>query len=341
MINTVYRLVSPKLFDVTYQEIDFSDIEVIIRPTHLSICKADQRYYQGTRDPQILAEKFPMALIHEGIGKIVYDSSGKFKVGDKVVMIPNTPTEEDGIIAENYLQSSKFRASGFDGFLQEYIATTADRVVKIDKHINPCVASFTELISVCVHAIDRMNRFAHRRRNVIGIWGDGNVGFITSLLFKTLYPESKVIVFGKNIEKLAYFTFVDEIHVINEIPIDLKVDHAFECVGGIKSQSAIDQIIHHINPQGVISLLGVSEYPIAIDTRNILEKGIILYGNSRSGRIDFKNTLNIFEKYPEIISYLENLIVEKVNVRNIEDIKNAFEKDIGIDFGKVILIWDK
>lgn len=341
MINTVYRLVSPKQFDVTYQEIDFSDIEVIVRPTHLSICKADQRYYQGTRDPQILAEKFPMALIHEGIGNVIHDSSGKFKVGDRVVMIPNTPTEEDGIIAENYLQSSKFRASGFDGFLQEYIATTADRVVKIEDHINPYVASFTELISVCVHAIDRMDKFAHKRRNVIGIWGDGNVGFITALLFKTLYPEIMVVVFGKNVEKLSYFTFVDQIYVINEIPVDLKVDHAFECVGGINSQSAIDQIINHINPQGVISLLGVSEYPIAIDTRIILEKGLFLYGNSRSGRIDFKKTLDIFEKHPTIISYLENLITEKVKIRSIEDIKDAFEKNISIDFGKVILIWDK
>ena len=30
-----------------------------------------------------------------------------------VVMIPNTPVEKDDIIGENYLRSSKFRASGF------------------------------------------------------------------------------------------------------------------------------------------------------------------------------------------------------------------------------------
>lgn len=341
MINIIYRLVSPKLFDITYQEVNLSDNELIIRPTHLSICKADQRYYHGTRDPKILAEKLPMALIHEGIGKVVYDSSGKFKVGDTVAIIPNTPTEEDEVIAENYLKSSKFRASGFDGFLQEYVVTTANRAVKIEDGINPYVASFIELVSVCSHAIDRMDKFAHKRRDTIGVWGDGNVGFITSLLFKALFPESRVIVFGRNLEKLSYFTFADEIHVINEISPDLRVDHAFECVGGIKSQSAIDQIINHINPQGTISLLGVSEYPIPIDTRMILEKGLFLYGNSRSGRIDFERTLNIFNKYPMVLSYLENLIVEKIKIRTIEDIKMAFEKESSIDFGKVILIWDK
>lgn len=341
MINTLYPLVSPKMFDVTFQEIDFRESEVMVRPTYLSICKADQRYYQGTRDPKILARKFPMALIHEGIGKVIHDNSGKFKVGDTVVMIPNIPLEKNEIIAENYLRSSKFRASSFNGFLQEYIATTADRTVKIDDNVNPFVASFTELISVCIHSINRMAKFAHKRRNTIGIWGDGNVGFITSLLFKTLFRESKVIVFGKNPEKLSYFSFADEVHVINEISADLNIDHAFECVGGINSQSAIDQIIKLINPQGTISLLGVSEYPIQINTRMILEKGLFLYGSNRSGRIDFEGTLEIFKKFPMIISYLENLIIEKVKIRTLEDIKDAFERDIGVDFGKTILIWDK
>ena len=83
--------------------------QVIVRPTYLSICNADQRYYQGLRDAEILRKKLPMALIHEAIGEVVRDPSGNFKTGDLVVMVPNTPVEEDDIIAENYLRSSKFR----------------------------------------------------------------------------------------------------------------------------------------------------------------------------------------------------------------------------------------
>ena len=56
-----------------------------------------------------------MALIHEAIGEIVWDPKGEFEAGERVVMIPNTPMEEDSVIAENYLRTSKFRASGFDG----------------------------------------------------------------------------------------------------------------------------------------------------------------------------------------------------------------------------------
>jgi ribitol-5-phosphate 2-dehydrogenase len=42
-----------------------------------------------------------MALIHEGVGEVVFSRDDNFKPGDKVVMVPNTPTETDEIIAEN------------------------------------------------------------------------------------------------------------------------------------------------------------------------------------------------------------------------------------------------
>ena len=116
MLNTIYRLVAPRRFEIAFQDISLQGDEVIVRPTHLSICHADQRYYQGARPAEVLAKKLPMALIHEGIGDVVYDPQGIFKPGDSVIMIPNTPVEKDDVIAENYLRSSKFRASGFDGF---------------------------------------------------------------------------------------------------------------------------------------------------------------------------------------------------------------------------------
>jgi ribitol-5-phosphate 2-dehydrogenase len=282
-----------------------------------------------------------MALIHEGIGKVVHDGSGNFIQGDLVVMIPNTPLEEDEVIGENYLPSSKFRSSGFDGFLQDYVVFSPDRLVKIDENITPQVASFSELISVAIHAIDRFDKLSHQRRNTIGVWGDGNLGYITSVLLKKLLPHARVLVFGKNQHKLSYFTFADEIHYVNSIPSHLRLDHAFECVGGQKSQSAIAQIIDLINPEGTVSLLGVSEYPVLINTRMVLEKGLKFYGSSRSTREDFEKTFEVLGKYPDLINYLENLVFQEFKVRTINDIHNAFEKDYQLNFGKTVLIWDK
>ena len=98
MINIIYRLVAPKFFEEAIEEINIDN--VIVRPSYLSICQADQRYYQGKRASDVLEEKLPMALIHEGVGEVVFDNTGSFDVGDKVVMIPNTPTKEDEYIGK-------------------------------------------------------------------------------------------------------------------------------------------------------------------------------------------------------------------------------------------------
>ena len=44
MLNTVYRLVAPRRFEVAFNDIDLNSDKVVVRPTHLSICHADQRY---------------------------------------------------------------------------------------------------------------------------------------------------------------------------------------------------------------------------------------------------------------------------------------------------------
>lgn len=341
MLNAVYRLVEPRRFEIEFTDIDMFGEQVIVRPTHLSICNADQRYYQGKRAPEVLAKKLPMALIHEGIGEVVYDPKGEFKKGQNVVMIPNTPVEEDEVIAENYLRSSKFRASGFDGFMQDNVALNRDRVILLPDGINKEVAAFTEIASVSYHAITRFKNFSHKRRNHIGVWGDGNLAFITAVFLRYRFPDTKLYIFGVNNDKLSDFTFADKTYHVNEIPDDVELDHAFECVGGEGSPKAINQIIDYIHPEGTISILGVSENPVPINTRMILEKGLRVFGSSRSGREDFEDTIRLYEENPEVVQYLENLVGEVVNVKEIKDFTTAFEADIHKAGGKTIMVWNK
>src|SRR5699024_1226045 len=119
---------------------------------------------------------------------------------------------------------------------------------------------------------------------------------------------SKVKLFGKTDYKMNQFSFIDELIKIDAIPDDLKIDHAIECAGGKGSQYAIDQIIDYINPEGVICLLGVSEYPVEVNTRMVLEKGLTMIGSSRSGAVDFQETVDIYEEYPDIVKYLGTLV---------------------------------
>ena len=325
MLNAVYRLVAPRRFEVEFSNIDLCGGHLIVRPTHLSICNADQRYYQGKRADDILKKKLPMALIHEGIGQVVYDPDGEFAPGERVVMIPNTPpageeTDADGI-AENYRRDARFRASGFDGFMQDVVEIRRDRVVRLPEGIDPCVAAFTEIVTVSVHALRRFDQMARPHRKAVGIWGDGNLGYITAVLFQAMFPETKLYIFGMDRDK------------------DLEFDHAFECVGGEGASKAINQIIDFIRPEGTISILGVSENLVAVNTRMMLEKGLRMFGSSRSGREDFLRTIELYESDPEIPDYFQNIIGAKMEVRTIGDMKRAFETDIHKQFGKTVLIW--
>ncbi|WP_449587040.1 hypothetical protein, partial [Pseudomonas aeruginosa] len=63
-----------------------------------------------------------------------------------------------------------------------------DRVVTLPQEIDLSVASYTELVTVSVHAIDRFKAKAIPQFESLGIWGDGNLGYITAVLLKKLYP---------------------------------------------------------------------------------------------------------------------------------------------------------
>lgn len=340
MLNTIYRLVKPRKIELEFEQIDLNGDSVIVKPTHLSICNADQRYYQGKRDPKILEKKLPMALIHEAIGEVVYDGKNEYQPGQKVVMIPNTPLEKDEYIAENYLRTSKFRASGFDGFMQDNVAMRRDRIILIPDNIDQRVGAFIEIISVSYHTVKRFLKFSHGRKDSIAVWGDGNLAFIVTLLLRTFLPDAKLYVMGISDEKLQGFTFADATYHVNKIPDNLTFDHAFECVGGQGCEMADNQIIDYIKPEGTVALMGVSENRVPINTRMILEKGLRFFGSSRSGYEDFKETVDFLSKNEKAANLLVNLIDSVVEVKSVEDMHKAFELDIRKSGGKTIMVWN-
>lgn len=336
MINYVYQLVTPGNFSVKYEDIDFGK-GVIVRPSYMAICHADQRYYLGKRDVRKLRSKLPMALIHEAVGEVVHDSSGKFSRGQKVVMIPNVPGIPSKTIYENYQKGSKFMSSGIDGFMRELVSMPSDRVVPFE-NVSPEVAAICEFISVGVHSSRRFEAISHDVKEKIGIWGDGSLGFVMALILKTKFPKTKIAAIGRDAFKLSQFSFVDEIHLAEDIPDGFWVDHAFECAGGNGSYYAIKDIIKYINPQGSVMLMGVSENEVPINTRDVLEKGLTLVGSSRSGKSDFEEAVKLLE-IPEFQSKIRRIIFEESPVNSIEDIHRVFKSDLNTSF-KTVFKWN-
>lgn len=336
MISYTYQLVSPQVFSVKYSDIDLGN-KLLMRPRYMAICHADQRYYLGKRDRKILNRKLPMALIHECVGEVLYDPSDRFSQGDLVVPIPNVPSDNlPDDIYENYGTGARFLSSGYDGFMREYIDMPPERVVSAAS-ISPKLAVITEFVSVAVHAVSRFTRTAHSSRKRIGIWGDGSMAYCVASALKTALPESEIIVLGKHPRKLTYFSFVSQTLLTEDMEKDFSVDHAFECCGGDGSYYAIRDIIRHIKPQGSVMLMGVSESEIAVNTRDILEKGLSFIGCSRSGKADFENAVKLMGK-PGIQRRLETIIYEDIPVNSIEDIYRVFRTDLNTTF-KTVFEW--
>ena len=49
MLNRVYRLVAPRVVEPVEVPVNLDGDAIVVRPTHLSICNADMRYYLGRR----------------------------------------------------------------------------------------------------------------------------------------------------------------------------------------------------------------------------------------------------------------------------------------------------
>ena len=337
MINYVYQLIAPRTITVKYKTLDPAPESVIVRPDYMAICHADQRYYKGERDAAVLKQKLPMALIHEATGRVVRDPTGHFAVGERVVMIPNQPGAPREGVYPNYLRDSHFFSSGFDGFMRELVDLPADRVVSCEG-VDPVQAAISEFISIAFHGVARFERAVQTPVQRIGVWGDGSLGYLVSLVLKHRFPQAKICVIGLDEVKMSRFTHADEVVNSTALPAGFTVDHAFECCGGSGCYYAGNQVIDVIAPQGTLMLMGVSEKEVPYNTRMVLEKGLTLVGCSRSDRPDFENVV-AFLRTPGMAQRVARMISEVVEVRSIDDIYKAFDRDLTTPF-KTVLHWN-
>jgi Threonine dehydrogenase and related Zn-dependent dehydrogenases len=339
MIVLQYKLIKPFVIETTYNDISLSERDkVIVRPAFLSICKADMRYYFGQRDSGILKKRLPMSLIHEASGEVMYDPSGKLEKGQKVVLLPNI-AGKDEYYAENYRLDSLFRSSRADGFMQEMIALGHNFLAPYQKGLPDEVMAFTEFISVGIHAVESFARVSGKRRDHIAVWGDGALSYVVCSILKCIFPDTVITVIGINPAKLQYFTFTDQALMADQIPAGAQYDHCFECVGGTGSISTIRQMIDTIQPEGTMMLLGVSEDPVPVNTRMVLEKGLTIIGRSRSGKSDFLKAIELLETNSVFLGRMKHLISASIEARGVNDIGKAFELAQTADF-KVIIKWN-
>lgn len=343
MLGKSFKIVEPKRFDLYLEDIVCENHEAIVKINYAAICKADIRYYLGNRDIRILGLKYPMNLIHEALGTVILDKSKKFNVGDRVVLVPNIVSKtrdkclhcicDDPNLGENYCPNAVFASSNYNGFSREYINYPIDNLIKIPDDIESNIAVFSELISVAISAYRRLDLIGNE---TIGIWGDGILGYIFCSTFSKIH-SGKIIVIGKHKEKLKKFP-VQYSYLIGDNRIkNENISVAYECVGGDSSGNAINESVDNIKVGGKIVLTGVAENYIGVNTRKILEKGIAIYGVTRSSVADFQKAIQLFRD-EQFRLWISRLILDEIYIENIGDYYNAFEMELkNSKLGKYIL----
>ncbi len=327
MIKQVIRLVRPGLFLPCFQVENPRPQDILIRPRYLSICAADQRYFQGNRPPHVLAQKLPLALFHEAVGEVLNDPSGELKPGTFCVLLPGgVEASEEQSLHGNYQQGALFRSSNADGFCQEAMCLRRKELLPVPKE-DVELYVLTEPLSVCCHAIRRLqDQKSISSYSRIGVWGDGPLGFMMALTIHALLPDSSIYIYGHHDEKLLLFTFTNKRYNVNSNISSTTVDIAFECVGGDKAQSAIRQATELLAPCGTLVLLGVSENPIPIFTRSWLEKGIVIFGSSRSQYKDFIKAKELIDK-DYIRGHLHKVYARKFVLNGSQELADIMHMD--------------
>lgn len=324
MIKQVIRLIRPGVFLPCFVEEAYDSSKVLVRPKYLSICAADQRYFQGNRPPEVLAKKLPMALFHEATGIVLHDPTKTFDREQNVVLLPGGIDVNDDI--SNYSKNAFFRSSNSDGFCQELFFLDPRELIPIPVE-DVYLYVFSELFSVCCHALRRLQeRIKLEEGQHIGVWGDGPMGYLMAFTIHTLAPQVHLTVYGKHDDKLMMFSFANTRINIQSTIGSSPIDHAFECVGGQASKLVIEQIIERIHPCGVITLLGVSEVPPIVNTRSILEKGLLLQGCSRSQRRDFETAINIIREKGKGCQF-DKIIDNDCSITNYSSLMQIFFDD--------------
>ncbi|MCR5257853.1 MAG: zinc-binding dehydrogenase [Desulfovibrio sp.] len=333
MINQIIRLIRPGLFLPCFEVANPGPSDVVVRPKYLSICAADQRYFQGNRPPEVLKEKLPLALFHECVAEVIRDPQDRLKKGSLCVLLPGglASQEKDS----NYRQGAFFRSSNADGFCQEVMFLDREELIPLPDGAD-YIYVFTELMSVCCQAYRRLLQAPPvKDKAKIGIWGDGAMAFMMAIALSQLSPSSDIYIYGKHDEKLINFSFVKKRINIFDKSDKTTIDMAFECVGGSGSQLAIAHAIEKLSPRGTLVLMGVSETAPTVPTRTILEKGLSLLGCSRSTKNDFRKAIDIISNN-FVKNTLYKIISSKIIVSSSSDLMDAFLNDKNLDYKTII-----
>ena len=363
--STKYQIIGPYQFQIVQEEIkDVPGGHLLLKIMQTGICPADLRYISCSRPPEILKERLPMAPFHEAIATVAGIGEGVegWRLGERVIPVPNIPCYvhnpqkyskercaacRPGGKGENFCTDVKFCGSNKDGFSAGYIIHPQECIVRIPDEVEDDAAVLTEPISVVYAAMVEAD-ISHGC-NKAAVLGSGSIGYLATVLLSHVGKVSRRNLLVTDIFDSKLELSKDIAAILNTkdapLPQDFigQVDSVFECVGGKSAKESIDQAITLMRPGGVCVLLGVSEEPVPVRTRVILDKGLTFKGTTRSSKAHFLKTLEILKENKGLQEAVKKIIYKNIyKGDSVEELISASRSasDVNVH-GKVIIKWQR
>ena len=319
---------------------------VILRPRVTGVCASDLKLYAGVRNRQALERKLPLALLHEGVAEVVrgIDPSGRLRPGTRVVVVPSVPCYiahpdrypskaeacaacRPGGAGENYCLDNLYLSSTTDGLAQTSFDHPTSLVVPVPSDVPDRAAVLTEPLSTIAAACMKapIRRDAHYL-----ILGDGPLGQLVAIWLVGQYriPRANIFMTAHHRQHASGFpnlvgTVIDPSGPQRLARFRDTIDVAFECVGGAANEETLAEAVDCLRPGGTAVLFGPAEHAVALNTRQMIGKGLVFIGCNRSFLPHFQMALARLAD-PEFRSLLDTVLSpEEFQVRSAEDLNRA------------------
>lgn len=327
------RLFAPG--DIRCVEVDTPKIEkdsqLLIKVKSCGVC--------GSDIPRVMVKgtyRFPTTIGHEFAGEVVDggNKAGNFEIGDRITIMPLIPC---GVcrycrVGQSHLcDDYDYYGSRRDGAMADYIVVESANCLKLPTNVDYEMGSFTDPVSVGLHAVRKTKIEAGKSAAVFGL---GAIGFIAVQWLKALGCTT---VFAVDVadDKLNLAQRLGATHVINGAQTDA-VEAIRQATGGEGVDIAIElagnkithvQAVASVKKNGEVVYCGITYDDVTFPNKAIsaiLRGELTVHGswNSSINPLPINEWVSALEFMKTGQIKVNPLITHRVR---LEDCQNVFD----------------
>ncbi|MFQ6081791.1 MAG: zinc-binding dehydrogenase [Candidatus Aminicenantia bacterium] len=306
---------------ITIEEAKIPEIKndkVLVKIEYCGICTYDLKRYLGLKDTN-----YPVILGHEPSG-IVEETGSEvenFKEGDKVIVDVKIKCGKC-INCLKGLESRCLNSEASNGFSQ-YILASQENVFKVSPNSDLVVGTLAEPLACIIHGFKKIKL---RKENSFLVIGDGIMGMLASFVGKVIRNKS-VTLAGHHNDRLKIAKRIGVDYVFNIKNTISKLNKFDNIVFTVEEKEIINNLNRFLYPGGNLVFIGELKGRLYnLDLNKIYSNEYILIGSKGYDREDFKISIEIIDKFSEI---LKGFISKIYNVNELEfALKDLKEKKI-------------